>query len=412
MEQRFVRIRIGLAACLLLAGCLGRQAASEDPRGLHERLFILDSHTDTPLKLIAPGFDVALRNAPDDRWASQVDLPRAAAGGLDAAFFAAWVGQGERTEAGFARAKARAELLLDAIDRVCREHPGRVGFARGAKEALDISASGRLALLAGLENGYPIGRDLALLAHFAERGVRYVTLCHTANNDLCDSSTDPAGPEHRGLSALGREAVAEMNRLGLVVDVSHASDETFWDVLKASAAPVAATHSSCRALCPHPRNLDDEMIRALAAAGGVIQICALQEYLVPSDPERARLRDLETKALDQKYGEWEALSEERKLEARKAYRAIRERLAGPAAAVAHFCDHVDHAVRIAGIDHVGVGTDFDGGGGLADLRDVADLWRITAELVRRGYTEEQLRKLWGGNFLRVLGAAEQLAERP
>jgi membrane dipeptidase len=250
----------------------------------------------------------------------------------------------------------------------------------------------------GIENGYPIGQDLSNIARFYAKGARYITLCHTKNNHICDSSTDTT--EFNGLSDFGVEVVREMNRLGMMVDVSHISDSSFYDVLALSTVPVIASHSCARAMCDNPRNLNDDMLRKLAGNGGVIQLCILSDYVKTPDPNPAR--DSVFTAIREKYRNFTDLSEEEEKEARKDWHRADSLYPRVLASVSDAVDHIDHIVEVAGIDHVGIGTDFDGGGGLSDCTDVSQLGNITIELVKRGYTEEAIRKIWGGNIMRVM----------
>jgi membrane dipeptidase len=240
-------------------------------------------------------------------------------------------------------------------------------------------------------------------------GARYITLAHTKNNDICDSSNDPKGPESNGLSPLGTQVVKEMNRLGMMVDVSHISDKSFYDVLKVTNAPVIASHSSCRALCGSPRNLTDDMLLALKDNGGVIQICILGNYLKTPEPNPEMEEKL--KELKDKYGDYNALPDETKRLMRTEYRDVQKRYEKPAT-VKDVVDHIDHAVQVIGIDYVGIGTDFDGGGGVEGCRTVAEMKNITIELLLRGYSKADITKIWGGNVMRVLRKVEEIANNP
>jgi membrane dipeptidase len=331
---------------------------------------------------------------------SKIDLPRMTEGGLDAQFFAVFVGQGERTEQGYGRAKALAVRTLDAIEAMCRKYSAVVGLALTPDDAYRLEREGRRAAFIGMENGYPVGRSIANLEEFYERGVHYLTLCQSRDNDICDSSTDGQNPEDDGLSEFGREVVAACNRLGMMVDVSHSSDRSFFDVLKATRAPVIASHSSCRALCQSPRNLSDEMIRALARNGGVIQICFLSSYLraSPPNPEREKaLQELRAKYGPRRQVQDEALRQKMMEE----YEALNNKYPEAKATLQDVVDHVEHVIRVAGIDSVGIGTDFDGGGGVVGCDDVSEMFRVTEELFRRGYGEKEIAKIWGGNVMRV-----------
>ncbi len=265
-----------------------------------------------------------------------------------------------------------------------------------------------------MENGYPLGHDPALIDYFYRRGVRYVTLAHTADNDICDSSTDRKDPEDRGLSEWGRQVVRRLNELGVMVDVSHVSDRSFFDVLALTRAPVMASHSCARALSASPRNLSDEMLLALKKNGGVIQLCILTDYIKqpPANPERERAFEAFRKRIDEAYGGWGNIkdpAEHDKVEAE--YDALDARYPQPPVYVRDAVDHIDHIVKLIGIDHVGIGTDFDGGGGLADCRDVTELKNITIELARRGYGKKEIAKIWGGNAMRVMQQVIDLAKK-
>jgi membrane dipeptidase len=250
-----------------------------------------------------------------------------------------------------------------------------------------------------MENGYPIGKELSLVEHFYNMGARYITLCHTRNNDICDSSTDPDGPEYNGLSEFGKSVVKEMNRLGMLIDVSHISDEAFYDVIDITEKPVFASHSCVRSLCDHPRNLDDDMLKRLAENGGVIQICFVSSYLKELDPNPAR--DSVRQVLRTKYNNFRELSDERMAEARREWFEMERKYPPSMASVSDIVDHIDHVVALVGVDHVGIGTDFDGGGVVKDCFDVSQMENITVEMVRRGYSKSAIQKIWGGNFLRV-----------
>jgi membrane dipeptidase len=388
---------------LLLASCQAK--LSEEPlevkaRRIHDQALTVDTHCDTPSRLTGGNWDISVRHDPSDRAGGRVDLPRMAEGGLDAEFFAVFTGQGERTEQGYARAKEWALKGLDAIHAMCDKYPGLVSLALTPDDAYRIEKEGKRVAFIGMENGYPVGKSLENLEEFYKRGVRYLTLCHSRDNDICDSSTDRQDPEDRGLSDFGREVVAACNRLGMMVDVSHISDKSFYDVLAVSKAPVIASHSSCRALCDNPRNLSDAMIRDLARKGGVIQICFLSAYLRTPKPNPER--DQALKDLREKYGSMRAIEDEAvRKKAREEFEAINAKYPSERATVADVVDHIEHVIKIAGVDYVGIGTDFDGGGGVEGCNDVSEMPRVTEELVRRGHSAEEITKIWGGNVMRV-----------
>ncbi|MBW7847206.1 MAG: membrane dipeptidase [Bacteroidales bacterium] len=379
---------------------MARSGFGQSANEIHQRCLTLDSHTDTPLLLGRDGFDLGKRNDAG----SCVDLVRMEEGGLDAVFFAVFVSQGNRTPAGYLQAKQKADRILNNIENAVRENSDKVALAFSTDDAYRNAANGKKSIFLGMENGYPIGRDKSLVEEYYRRGVRYITLCHTKNNDLCDSSTDK--PEHQGLSPLGEEVVDEMNRLGMMVDVSHISDQAFFDVIKRSKAPVIASHSNARAVCNHPRNLTDEMLLALKENGGVVQVCVLGAYVktMPENPKKEAAMN----ALAEKYNQFQDLTDEQWQQAGKEWRAIDRKYRKRLPSVSDLVDHIDHIVQLIGIDHVGFGSDFDGGGGLSGLKDVSRLPAITAEMVRRGYSEEDLEKFWGGNFLRVFAQVEAM----
>ena len=374
---------------------------------LHDRILTLDSHADTPLRLMEPGFDLAERHDPHET-GSKLDYPRMIEGGLDAVFFAAFVAQGIRDDDGHTRARELALQMLDAVWASAEKNSDIVGIALNPEDAEVLEAEGKRAIYLSIENGYPIGNDLENLELFYNKGVRYVTLVHSTNNDLADSATDSGGPEHGGISPLGASVVEEMNRLGIMVDVSHGSDETFYDAIELSKAPIIATHSNARTVTDHPRNMSDDMLRLIAKNGGVVQLTMLSDYLrkAPENPERDSA--LESLRASLKPSD-EMTEDERKL-ARDQLRKIRAQYPDPLATVKNAVDHIDHIVRIAGIDHVGIGCDFDGGGGIDGVFDVSEVMNITIELAQRGYSEQDIEKIWSGNILRVFAEVQAVAE--
>ncbi len=401
---------IGLSY-LALPSCrpnLSEPDATARARAIHARVLTVDTHCDTAMRLVSGNWDIGVRHEPGQPASGKIDLPRMAEGGLDAQFFAVFVGQGERTPDGYAKAKERALAGLAALHKMCEEYPRLVGLALVPDDAYRLQKEGKRAAFIGMENGYPIGIDISNLEEYSRLGVRYLTLCHSRDNDICDSSTDRQNPEDNGLSNFGRDVVAACNRLGVMVDISHASDKSFFDALKASRAPIIASHSSCRALCDSPRNLTDEMIRALARQGGVIQICFLSSYLKTAQPNPEREQAI--KELQAKYGSIRQIRDAAERErARKEYQAIREKFPEERATVKDVVDHIEHVIQVAGIDYVGIGTDFDGGGGVVGCDDVSQMSNVTEELVRRGYREKEIAKIWGGNIMRVFRDAIQVS---
>lgn len=403
------RILGPLLISILVLGCtrLSEEALLKKSEALHHAVLTVDTHTDTPLSMMR-GYDMGVRHQPGARGRGKYDIPRMIEGGLDAAFFAVFVGQEDCNPEEYARARQRADELLDLIEEMAARHPDRIELATSPEDAYRIERAGKRAIYTGLENGFPIGKDLDRISRYYERGIRYITLCHTRNNDICDSSGDEEGPRWNGLSPFGEAVVAEMNRLGIIVDVSHLSDESVWDILKITKAPIIASHSSTRALFDHERNLSDDQLRALAENGGVIQISLISFYMKRPGPERRAALD----SLEEKYGSYYRLKDPvKKAEYEAAWMKVQDRFASDRATVQDVVDHIDHAVRVAGIDHVGIGTDFDGGGGVLGCDDVSEFPNLTTELLRRGYSEEEIRKIWGGNFMRVFRKVVEVSGR-
>lgn len=345
-----------------------------------------------------PSFDIGQRHP---LGIGMVDLPRMEDGGLAAVVMAVFREQGELTDEGRARAVKAGFEKLDQIDRQVRANSEKCLVARTPDEIEAAFKAGRKAIVLGMENGYQIGGDLDNLDRFFDRGIRILTLTHNSDNDIGDSSTDDKNPVDRGLSGFGRQVVERANRLGLAIDLSHASEKTFFDVIRLSKAPVIASHSCVRGVHADPRNLTDEQLLALRDNGGVVGIMFvfLKDRVVVPDMER------EMQALNDRVsakGGWQALKPAEAAAFQKEIRPIKYRYPQAFASVKDVVDHVDHVVRTIGVDHVGIGSDFDGGGYLSDCRDVSEFPNLTEELIRRGYSETDIRKIWGGNFLRVL----------
>lgn len=315
---------------------------------LHQRIVTLDSHTDTPM--IFPGhFNIG------EKQGGKVNLPFMEEGRIDAAFMVAYIPQGERDEASLAKATAYAEERLKEVIRQEQLNPTRMGIARTPDDLFRLKQAGKKAIFLGIENGYALGKEVNNVRKFRDMGVSYITLCHNGDNDLCDSARGKG--EWKGLSPLGKQMVAEMNRLGVMVDISHAAESTFYDVLACSRYPIIASHSSARALCNHPRNLTDDQLKAIAGQGGVVQLC-LYKGFINEEAEKASVSD-----------------------------AIR---------------HINHMVDLIGVEHVGIGSDFDGDGELIGCRASNELINITMHLLKEGYSETDISGIWGGNFLRVM----------
>lgn len=388
-------------AVIALTACT---TAPIDPHKLHERILTLDTHLDTPMNLERPGWDIAARH--DDGY-TQVDLPRMIEGGLDGGFWAIYTPQGPRTPEGIAAAHAAAERRLTLIKAMIAAHPDQFAEAHNAADAARIAAQGKRIVYLSIENAYPWTGHADELPRLYQSGVRMLGLVHTTNNDLADSATDRNGPEWHGLSPQGRVFVAEANRLGMIVDASHASDEVFDQLLTLSKTPIILSHSGVHALYDHPRNISDERLRALAASGGVIQINSLGSYIAHLEipPERtAALAQLRAQ-----FGPLAALPPAQRDAYDAARRAIDARYPPPMADFEDFMRQLLHALEIAGPDHVGIGADWDGGGGVHGMNDVSALPKITERLLAAGYTERQIANIWSGNVLRLLRHAEQYA---
>jgi membrane dipeptidase len=405
--NHIVRVLLIVPLIFLLSCAKDSKNKEEEYLQIHKEAITIDTHNDTPLHMADPEFDMGKKHDPREDYSS-VDFPRMKEGGLDAAFFAVFLGQRERDAEGYRAAKNRAMDIFESIHQTVKDNPDVAELALEADDAQKIKAKNKHAVYIGLENGYPINRNLANIDTFYNLGARYITLCHTSNNDICDSSTDPDGPEHGGLSKFGEKVVQKMNQKGMIVDVSHISDEAFNDVIEISKAPVIASHSCARALCESPRNLTDTMLKKLKENGGVIQICFLTDYVkkMPPNPKR----DSAMSAIREKYNGFEDLTEEEMAKARKEWYTAARKYPKNLATVSDMVDHIDHVVKTIGIDYVGIGTDFDGGARLEDCMDVSQMPNVTKELVKRGYTEEEIKKIWGGNFLRVFREVEEIGK--
>jgi len=325
---------------------------------------------------------------------------------MDGIWFAVFVGQSERSDSGNLAAKIEAYRIADSIQHMVGRFSNDLGLALTPGDLESLASKKKAAIFIGMENGYPIGQRLDLIDSFYNEGVRYITLCHSFNNDICDSSTDPEGPEFHGLSEFGEDVVKRMNELGIMIDLSHASDESFYDVLALSEKPVIASHSCSRALCEHPRNLTDSMLVALAENGGVVQMCILSDYVKTPLPYPER--DSAKARVKREFGDYYSLDDEGRARFMQAWFQVDDQYPQRLATVSDVVDHIDHMVELAGIDHVGIGTDFDGGGGVEGCFDVSEMGNITRELVRRGYSKKEIRKIWGGNLLRVMNEVEKI----
>ncbi|HUF23167.1 MAG TPA: dipeptidase [Vicinamibacterales bacterium] len=455
----------GLSLAVLLGATAvpSAQQQAADPqlvaraRAIHDRVITLDTHDDINVANFTPECNYT------QRLTTQVNLPKMTEGGLDVAFFIVYVGQGPLTPAGYDNAYAQAVAKFDAVQRLTKEiAPDQIELALTPAGVRRIVASGKKVAVIGIENGYPIGTDVTRVEEFYNRGGRYMSLAHNGHSQLADSNTGEATGEwlHNGLSDLGKQVIAEMNRLGMMIDISHPSKQANLQTMALSKAPVMASHSSARAMGNHSRNLDDEELAALRKNGGVVQTVAFAGYVNVTPPERAR----ETARLNAEFGltqqgrgggqgggrgagrgegpaaprpcpvegaaaaqgpgqgrgggrggqntALEALAAGRRAEYDRRLAVINAKYpVPPRATVSDFVDHIDYLVKTIGIDHVGISSDFDGGGGVIGWMHAGESPNVTIELVRRGYTEEQIGKLWSGNLLRVWEQVEKAAGR-
>ncbi|MBC2606520.1 dipeptidase [Pelagicoccus albus] len=376
-------------------------------REIHAAHLTIDTHMDVPMVLKRPGFDISKEYSWYEN-ASQVDFPRMKKGGIDGGFFVVYVGQGPLTHEGRAQAIDAGFEIADLIRKTVEEHSDIAAIATSSDEAYAIRETGKRVVFLGIENGYTIGRNLDLLKDYYEKGVRYFGVTHSKNNDLGDSSTDPKGNMHMGLSDLGLAAIEECNRLGIMVDISHSSDKTAWDILEASATPVIASHSGSYANYPHPRNLNDALLKEIAARDGVVQMNMFSAYMMEVQPNEERSSAMSLWFKNYRGGK--ELSEAESLKSVDEYVAIQQKYPKPLSTVSAVVDHIDHMVEIMGVDHIGISGDFDGGGGVDGSMDIGQMMPITIEMLRRGYTEEDLKKFWGANVMRVLDACQSYAE--
>ena len=395
----------------------------EKAKAIHNRVLVLDTHVD-----ISVSNFTADKNYTKDI-GNQVNLPNMEAGGLDVAWFIVYTGQGELTPDGYDKAYENAISKFDAIERLTKEiAPQRIGLAVSSKEARELHAKGKKIAMIGVENAYPLGTDISRVKEFYDRGARYMSLSHNGHSQFCDSNTGEKDSLwiDKGVSNLGKQVIKEMNKWGMMIDVSHPSKQSIKDMISLSKAPIIASHSSARALCNHSRNLDDEQLEWMKSNGGVVQTVAFSSY-VSSEKHNAYSTAISEKIenLAKERGiemlSWDQI---RKLETTdretyvKEYRAMSEEAtlmmndSDPKPVdVADFVDHIDYLVEKMGLDHVGISSDFDGGGGIYGWNDASETLNVTSELVKRGYTEDEIEKLWSGNLLRVLDEVDAVAKK-
>ncbi|MGP1666493.1 MAG: dipeptidase [Rhodanobacter sp.] len=398
-------LRFAALAALSMGATLPAQATEDPP-------VTLDTHVDIPFNYMGePRFDVGK----DTRLL--VDLGKMEHGGLNAAFFIIWVPQHPLDAAGYAEAVQQASQKYDGIGRMLMMYPDRIRLAATPEQLLANRKAGRLSAMIGIENAYSLGHDLHRLDAAFDRGARYVGLVHVGNNDLCSSSlpdTERGEPAMNsagdsGMREFGRAVVQRANQLGMMVDVSHASDQCVRDVLKATSAPIIASHSGARSVLDHPRNLPDDLLRAIAGNGGVIQAVAYKEFL-KHDPERAAAEKLLQAAVAKQAGEKEYDSDNDDYRPQMEAGMAQIQKKHPLATLDDYMKQIRHMVKVAGIDHVGLASDFDGGGGITGWKDASETHNVTAALRQNGFSDADIAKLWGGNLLRVWGEVERHAE--
>ncbi len=399
-----------LAAALALALVPGTLLASDEvpaaARALHERILTLDSHLDTPMFFSREGWDI-LERGDHAHGGSQVDYPRLVEGGLDGGLWVIYTGQRGRTRADDLVARDHGLVRLVEIRELLAAHPDKFELAVTADDAARIKREGKRVVYISIENASPLSADPSLLGLYHRLGVRVLGLVHTSNNDFADSASTPA--EWNGLSPKGRALVAEANRLGIVLDQSHASDAVFDQLLELSKAPIILSHTGSDAVYEHPRNIDDGRIRKLAEHGGVILVNSLGSYLIDTGATPAYQADL--RALFERFGGRANLREADYPEFDRLRAELDTRHGLRKATLEDYFAHILHILKVAGPDHVGFGADWDGGGGVVGLEDITDLPKITARLLQEGYTEQQIENIWSGNLLRVIRQAQAVAEK-
>ncbi|MCI4643519.1 MAG: dipeptidase [Hyphomonadaceae bacterium] len=382
------------------------RAVSDVVWSAHDAAITLDSHLDTPMLLELPGFDITERHDPLRDY-SQVDLPRMIEGGLDGGFWVIYTPQGPLSETGYKAARNAALMRAVAIQRMLAAYPEHFELALSPQDAERIEEAGKRIVFQSIENSYPLGEDLSLLDTFYALGVRMLGPVHFANNQFADSATDIKGATWDGLSPLGEELVRKANRMGIILDASHASDATFDDMIELSGAPIILSHSGAKAVFDHPRNIDDARLIQLAEAGGVIQMNALGAYLKALQQEPARQEAY--RELFQSFANISSMTEEEYTALLEKRREIDARFPADMADFEDYMDHFLHVLDLIGPEHVGVGADWDGGGGVVGMRDIAAFPMLTERLLSEGYSSDEIELIWGGNLLRVLGEVQAYA---
>nr|WP_298789643.1 dipeptidase [uncultured Allomuricauda sp.] len=411
---------------LVLFSCAKKaETLEEKAKRIHQKVITIDTHDDINVKNFTESINYT------QNLETQVNLPKMKAGGLDVAWLIVYTGQDSLNADGYAKASDNAISKFEAIHRLCNEYaPEDIEIALTSKDVRRIVAAGKKVAMIGVENAYPIGEDIAKFEEYHERGARYISLSHNGHSQFCDSNTGEKDDIwlHNGLSELGKEAVSEMNRLGIMIDISHPSKASIMQMLELSKAPIIASHSSARALCDHSRNLDDEQLLALKANGGVVQTVAFSSYLNTEKHEKraAYMKQIYQGIADSLGINWyerssfSTLDKAQREEFMENYpkvtkmgdeKASKNPDAPEQVSVTDLVDHIDYLVNLIGIDHVGISSDFDGGGGIEGWSDASETLNVTMELVKRGYSEEDIAKLWGENLLRVLDKVQEVASQ-
>jgi len=409
MSLRRLPLLLALALSIPLSAHAIEFSADELQRAkaLQQRLLTLDSHLDTPANFGRDGFDIDNRH--DHNALSQVDYPRMVEGALDGGFWAIYTGQGDRSPAAHLRDRDAGLQRLLEIRTMLAANRERFALALTPADAVRIKADGKRVVFISMENASPLVADPSLLSFYHQAGLRMLSTVHFANNEFADSATNPKGPEWDGLSDAGQALVREAVRLGIVIDQSHASDAVFDDLVEMMPVPFVLSHSSAKAVHDHPRNLDDARLRRLAKAGGVIQVNAYGGYLV--DPGKSEARKQAEEALSKRLGGWGKMDIAQGVALQRGEEELDRQFPVRHASLDDFFAHMGHILDVVGPEHVGIGLDWDGGGGLTDLRDVSELPKITAWLLRRGYDDKQIAGIWGGNLLRVMQQAQAHADK-
>ncbi|MDT0621483.1 dipeptidase [Croceitalea vernalis] len=399
------------------------ETLEEKAERIHKKVITIDTHDDINVKNFTDSINYT------QRLETQINLPKMIEGGLDVAWLIVYTGQDSLNANGYAKAEANAMAKFDAINRLCKDiAPDEIELALNSDDVRRIQAAGKKVAMIGVENAYPIGEDLSKFEEYHSLGARYVSLSHNGHSQFCDSNTGEKDSVwlYNGLSKLGESAVKEMNRLGMMIDVSHPSKESMKQMIALSKAPIIASHSSARALCNHSRNLDDEQLMLMKENGGVVQTVAFSSYLNTEKHEAraAFMKQVYQKVADSLGVNWyersqfSTLSDAEKASFMANYPKVMKmgedmvanNTEAPAAVnVADFVNHIDYLVEKMGIDHVGISSDFDGGGGIDGWSDASETLNVTLELVKRGYTEEEIAQLWGGNLMRVLDEVQAVA---